>query len=1011
MFTQCDDGTATQAPDKRTPMLRTIFTVASFMCLSLGTSSPLHAEYVAETSRQLPVFANVDVLVAGGSSGAVQAACEAARQDATVFLIAPTPYLGTDICSTLRLWREEDETPQSTLAVACFGTDRVTTPSRVKRAMDRALLAAGVRYLTGCYVTDVLRNEEGHIAGVIMANRSGRQAIRAKVVIDATRQAVVARQAKADFRPFVPGSHTFLRIVAGGGAQLADNMVVEKKDFTYDSLSKKNKRRLPVYEYALQIRMDDNSAVSYFRAEQEARDRTYQKGSELASEVLVEIPSATVIGQSRLDVWPGAAEADLDPFRPRNTVCLYVLGANADLGPKAAERFMRPFELMKMGARIGAAAARESKERPASARAFLPETDTADGIQANVLENLRGIRPPDLGTVPSGNRLLPVLGKYDVVVVGGGTSGASAGIGSARSGAKTLVIEYLHELGGVGTAGLIGKYWYGLRRGFTEYIDQHVNPGRDSWNAVEKAEWLRRELRGSGAEVWLGALGCGVVVRQQQVCGVIVATPQGRGVVLATTVVDATGNANIAAWAGAETQYSISNLGALNVQIAGFPQRPLGNSYVNTCYTMVDDTDVLDVWHLMAWKRTAGEKPTSFDMGQLIDSRERRRIVGDYVLTAADILSGRTFPDTISQHYSNFDAAAFPDSPVLLLRNAKGPCFRCDLPYRCLLPKGLDGILVVGLGASAQRDAMTLIRMQPDLQNQGYAAGKAAAEAARLDGRTRDVDIKELQHQLVRENVLDTRIPSDTDSFPMSNEELEQAVESLASEDVSESLRALAVLVAHPEQATPLLRARYRESDISKQKLDLAKILAVLGDPSGAAALAAAVNSQDQWDRGVALTSQRDTGNTFSDLDRLVIALGFSGTPEATQSLLTKMAQLTPESEISHYKALSLALGRSHPPEAAPGLEELLDRVKFLAQDTTASPHLLEERWVTTAPDKQANTSNLNRAFKELIVASLLYQCGDRNEKAETILSQYAQNLHGHFAAYSRWILEKRGHH
>ncbi len=992
-------------------MLRTIFTAASFMCLSLGATSLLHAEYVAETAREIPVAANVDVLVAGGSSGAVEAACEAARQGATVFLIAPTPYLGTDMCSTLRLWREEDEMPESALAAACFGANRVTTPARVKQAMDRALLQTGVRYLTGCYVTDVLRNEEGHVAGVVMANRSGRQAIRAKVVIDATRQAVVARQAKAEFRPFVHGPQTFSRIVAGGEPQLADNMVVEEKDFTYDSVSKKNKRRLPVYEYTLQIPMEDNLAVSYFRAEQEARDRTYQKGSELASEVLVEVPSATVIGQSRLDVWPGAAIADLGPFRPKGASCLYVLSAYADLGPKAAERFMRPFELMKMGKRIGAAAARESEELPASARAFLPETDTADGIQANVLENLRGIRPPDLGTVPSGNRLLPVLGKYDVVVVGGGTSGASAGIGSARSGAKTLVLECLHELGGVGTAGLIGKYWYGLRRGFTEYIDQHVNPGRDSWNAVEKAEWLRRELRSTGADVWFGVLGCGTLVHQHQVCGVIVATPQGHGVVLATTVVDATGNANIAAWAGAETQYSISDLGALNVQIAGFPQRPLGNSYVNTCYTMVDDTDVLDVWHLMAWKRTAGEKPTSFDMGQLIDSRERRRIVGDYVLTAADILSGRTFPDTISQHYSNFDAAAFPDSPVLLLRNAKGPCFRCDLPYRCLLPKGLDGILVVGLGASAERDAMTLIRMQPDLQNQGYAAGKAAAQAARLGGRTRNVDIKELQKQLVRENVLDKRIPSDTDSFPLGNEELELAVQSLASEDESESLRALAVLVVHPEQATPLLRARYRDSDIGKQKLDLARILAAVGDPSGAAALAAAVNSYEKWDRGAALTSQRNTGNTFSELDRLVIALGFAGIPETTQSLLTKLAQLAPESEISHYKAISLALGRSHPPEAADELAELLDRVKFLSEETTASPRLLEERWVTTAPDKQANTSNLNRAFKELIVASLLYQCGDRNGKAETILSQYAQNPHGHFAAYARWILEKRGHH
>ena len=190
------------------------------------------------------------------------------------------------------------------------------------------------------------------------------------------------------------------------------------------------------------------------------------------------------------------------------------------------------------------------------------------------------------------------------------------------------------------------------------------------------------------------------MVRDGQVRGVVVATPQGRGVVLASTVVDATGNADIAACAGAKTQYGISELGSLNVQVAGFPRRPVGQSVVNTCYTLVDDTDVLDVWHLMAWRRTASEQARAFDVGQLVDSRERRRIVGDYVLSVEDILNGRTFPDTISQHYSNFDAAAFPDSRLLLIVDAKGPRFHTDLPYRCLLPEGLDGILVLGLGAA-----------------------------------------------------------------------------------------------------------------------------------------------------------------------------------------------------------------------------------------------------------------------------------------------------------------------
>jgi len=387
------------------------------------------------------------------------------------------------------------------------------------------------------------------------------------------------------------------------------------------------------------------------------------------------------------------------------------------------------------------------------------------------------------------------------VVVGGGTSGAPAGIAAAKSGAKTLVIEYLHELGGVGTVGLIANYWYGRRTGFTQYVEQYVKSGPNGWNAAEKAEWLRRELTRSGAEIWFGVLGCGVLCDAGQVRGVVVATPQGRGAVLATTVIDATGNCDVAAWAGAPTEYSVSDRGSLNVQIAGFPERPLKKSYVNTCYTMVDDTDVLDVWHLMVWKTDRSEQAVGVRRGQLVDSRERRRVVGDYTLTVEDLLSGRTFPDTISQHYSNFDAAAFPDSRVLLVSDAKGPCFHADLPYRCLLPKALDGLLVVGLGASAQRDAMTLIRMQPDLQNQGYAAGVAAAAAVKLGGHTRRIDLKAVQQQLISEGVLDERIATDKDSFPLSLKEVRRAVEKLNTADNRERLSALAVVLAHGPQA------------------------------------------------------------------------------------------------------------------------------------------------------------------------------------------------------------------
>ena len=998
-------------------MSRVLHQVVCLLAVASWAAHPTGAAHVVEGPKEIPVALDADVLVVGGSSGAVEAACEAAARGARVALLADRPYLGTDLCATLQLWLEPDEQPRSRLALACFGHDRVTTPLRVKAEMDKALLRADAACLTGCYVSDVLRDADGQLAGVVMANRSGRQAVRAKVIIDATCHATVARLADAAFRSRIAGPLVCRRVVIGGKLRSGADLVANRLGFTYPSDANKASPHLPVYEYTLRLTLADDTVAGWAAMEHQARDATYGDSSETASEVLRYEPSDTIVGQSRLDVWSGAAAVDLGPFRPRETGRLYVLSLRADLENQAATRLQRPLELMELGTRIGRAAADEAQALPLPLNAALPENAADGDISGEVGEDLSGIRPPDLGRIRAGRRALPLLGRYDVVVVGGGTTGAPAGIAAAKRGARTLVVEYLYELGGVGTAGLIAQYWYGRRRGYTEYVDQQVNPGQPAWSAAAKAEWLRRELLGSGADVWLGTFGCGVLTEGGQVRGVVVATPQGRGVVLASTVIDATGNADIAAWAGAPTQYGLTENGCLNVQIAGFPARPLQRSYVNTCYTLVDDTDVLDVWHLMAWKRTALRTTAAFDVGQLVDSRERRRVVGDYTLTVLDILTQRSFPDTISQHYSNFDAAAFPDSRLLLVRDAKGPCFETDMPYRCLLPRGLDGILVVGLGASAERDAMTLVRMQADLQNQGYAAGLAAAAAVQAGGHTRDIDLKALQKELVRQDVLDERVLTDRDSYPRSLADIERAVAAIGDPDQRQALAALALVMAHSEQALPLLKKAYQFAAAGQQR-EYATVLGVLGDPTGAATLAAASDAAQAWDQGASLTSQRKTGNTFSELDRFVIALGLSGAPQAGEVLLRKLDQLQPDSRLSHYQAMALAMQNLLRPAAAEPLARLLSQPGFAGHATT-KPTIASRsgdglpmattanRLVTTEGDAEANGTNLNQAYRELIIAALLYRCGDRDGIAAAILRQYAQDVHGHFARYAQLMLDR----
>jgi len=977
---------------------------------------------ITEQSKHIPVVYNVDVVVVGGSSAGVAAACEARRSGAYVFLISPRPYVGVDICAHQRLWLEPGEEPSSELAKAIFGDGRWATPLAVKKAMDEVLLRRGVPYLTGCYATEVLFDEEGNVAGIVMANRSGRQAVKAKVVIDGSRHAVLTRQTKAAFRGFKPGKKTYQFIVVGGEMQRGENLLGRKLDVTYDSPTTKHGRvvKYPVYQYTVSIDMKDGNPASFAAAEQEVRNLVTGIGVKDCSEVLYFIPDDTVVAESRIeDSWPGAAQCDIAAYRPRGVSRLYVLNPYADVDKVVAEKMLRPLEFMAVGKRIGREAATMAKALPSPDRVELGGASRASSSLGFVGEDLTGLSTPkQLGMISAGPRSLPVFGRYDVVVVGGGTSGAPAGISAARRGSKTLVVEYLDELGGVGTAGLIGSYWRGNRRGFTQEIDDGIG-AREGWDVVAKSEWLRRQLISNGADVWFCSFGCGAIVADGRVTGVVVATPQGRGAVLAKTVVDATGNSDIAFCAGAETQFSISSLGVLSVQLAGFPHRNLGDSYNNTCYTMVDDTDVVDVWHLMTSMRIAygGQQglQAPYDVVQLVDSRERRRIIGEYTLTTQDILNQRTHSDTISQHKSNFDAAAFPDSAMLLAYDMKGPDFHVDMPYRCLLPKGLDGILVIGLGASTERDAMTLVRMQPDLQNQGYAAGMAAAMAAKLEGRTRKIDIKEVQQQMVREGVLELRVIHDKDSFPMSKAVIARAVEDVrqlsqqhdrSSSIVSESMKALAVIMAHPKSSIPLLREAYEQASVQNERINYAKILAILGNNGGVPTLIAEVDAKTQWDEGYPYTAGRDIGNVFSDLDRLIIALGYSRDPRAMEPVLRKMDILEPTTVLSHYKAVTLALRHLRGPQAIRPLVKLMDKPGFRGHVVTNS---VGNEFDAMKLSPRRSFDQLNAAFKEVIVATTLFQCGDYQNTGRMILEQYRQDVNGHFASYAQAILNGKG--
>ncbi|MFA7052928.1 MAG: FAD-dependent oxidoreductase, partial [Kiritimatiellia bacterium] len=475
------------------------------------------------------------------------------------------------------------------------GSSYQTTPLALKRALDLALEEEGISFLGGAPVCDVLRDAGGKPAGVVLANRAGRQAVTARVVIDATESAWPARCAGAVKTVFTPGDYAFSRIViadATNAPSAPGLSVVPVPGLVYQAAISgvAAPSGMPtsvdgrVYRCTFNTYMETGSMLELLEIEQSARDWTWTKTCLDQADRLAWLPPDRIVGvaSEQTAAWPGAAALNLDAFRPQGVPYLYVLGVRADLPRTLAADLQNPARLMALADRVGAAAAVEALARAPLAGVALPADAGAVPGTEEVREMLAGLPPAvtnALGTVAEGARLLPVLAECEVLVVGAGTAGAPAAISAGRAGADTLVLDVLYTMGGVQTDGRIGSYYHGNACGFTV---SDVDPGWKATGAslyTAKAEWYRQACRAAGARVLYGTLANGAVVNGNTVNGVVVVLPDGlRGVIRAQTVIDSTGNADVAAAAGAQTEFITSREPA--VQGAGWGRHVLGNSYV-----------------------------------------------------------------------------------------------------------------------------------------------------------------------------------------------------------------------------------------------------------------------------------------------------------------------------------------------------------------------------------------------------------------------------------------------
>ena len=973
--------------------------MTQFLCLIAVAATCLAqggppAASVAESARHIPVADAADVVVAGGGVAAVAAATEAATRGRSVFLAAPRLYLGEDLADTMLLWLEEGEQPTGALTERIFNKPGPTAPLRLKKTLEEALTKAGVRFVLGSAPTDVLVDKAGRPAGIVIANRAGRQAVVAKVVIDATVQASVAAQAGADFHPWAGGRVEFRRVVLGGqpaGEELIRRRIPlpeEGKDYV---------------EYSFQLDLPDAKAMSLARAEQQARDLTYRPGQLRAAVRLHFVPPNGIVGRLPAGEWQGFDRPRIGHFQPRSVDRLYVAGAQADLPRADAERLMRPTTAEAIGRFIGAEAARVAANLPAPQAPRVAGAGIRSAMAGDVREVLTGLRPaaPAVEFVPSTARALPVLGAYDVVVVGGGTSGAAAAIGAGRRGAKVLVAEFQEGLGGVGTLGLIGKPYHGRTEGFAK----EVPFPSENFTVEDKMEWYRQQIRQSGGKMLFQVLGCGAYVEGNRVRGAVLVTPEGRGVALAKVVIDATGSADVAVSAGAEAMYS-ADASDLAMQGAGLPVRPLDGSYVNTDYLLVDENDMVDVWRALTGARLA-MPDDAYDSGALIQTRERRRVVGEHILSYLDQIALRTYPDSIVYSASDYDSHGYPSEDFFALLphdqrsrtlNHPAPGGACYTPYRCLLPRGLEGILVTGLGISMHRDASAMVRMQRDMANQGYAAGVAAAITAASGKRLRELDIRALQRHLVEIGNLPAEVLEHQDSFPLPEAEIQEAVHNVAlAANPEEAGIWLATILTHKKAALPMLRRAY-ETARPRHRLAYAKLLAFLGTPEVAPVLIEALDEIAEWDPRILQGRMAEFAHLPTPIDSLILALGRTRDRRAAPALLRKLETLDASVTLSHHRALAIALEQIGDPAAAEPLARLL-----------AKPDMRGHAMTRLEPlhNQEMDLRRRLAPLREITIARALYRCGDHQGLGAAILREYAADIRGLFARHARAVLDQ----